>query len=49
MTDKGRALSKSKGSGFVAGVWLENDGDGVDQIEARAQMARTATSCSDTR
>ncbi|WP_170344144.1 ComEC/Rec2 family competence protein [Ruegeria atlantica] len=34
MTDKGRALSKSKGSGFVAGVWLENDGDGADQIEA---------------
>ncbi|WP_298848005.1 ComEC/Rec2 family competence protein [uncultured Ruegeria sp.] len=34
MTEQGRALSKSKGSGFVAGVWLENDGDGVDQIEA---------------
>lgn len=31
MTDQGRALSKAKGSGFVASVWLENDGDGVDQ------------------
>lgn len=27
MTEQGRALNKSKGSGFVAGVWLENDGD----------------------
>ncbi|SLN10097.1 ComEC/Rec2 family competence protein [Ruegeria meonggei] len=34
MTDKGRALSKKKGSGFIATVWLENDGDGVDQIKA---------------
>ena len=24
---EGRALSKEKGAGFVAGVWLENDGD----------------------
>ncbi len=31
MTDDGRALSKQRGSGFVASVWLENDGDGVDQ------------------
>ncbi len=31
MTEHGRALSKSKGSGFVASVWLENDGDGVGQ------------------
>ncbi len=31
MTDEGRALSKQRGSGFVASVWLENDGDGVDQ------------------
>ncbi|MEN8895000.1 MAG: hypothetical protein ABF248_02785, partial [Yoonia sp.] len=22
----GRALSKGKGSGFVAGIWMENDG-----------------------
>ncbi len=34
MTDQGRALSKDKGSGFVATVWLENDGDGVDQAQA---------------
>ncbi len=34
MTDEGRALSKSKGSGFVASVWLENDGDGNDQAFA---------------
>ncbi|WP_171099356.1 ComEC/Rec2 family competence protein [Ruegeria sp. HKCCD7255] len=31
MTDEGRALSKAKGSGFIATVWLENDGDGADQ------------------
>jgi competence protein ComEC len=31
LTDKGRALSKEKGSGFIATVWLENDGDGVNQ------------------
>ncbi|WP_424833555.1 ComEC/Rec2 family competence protein [Ruegeria sp.] len=34
MTDGGRALSKAKGSGFVASVWLENDGDGADQPHA---------------
>ena len=34
MTENGRALSKSKGSGFVASVWLENDGDGVEQAAA---------------
>lgn len=34
MTEQGRALSKQKGSGFVATVWLENDGDGVDQTQA---------------
>ncbi|MEM7088208.1 MAG: ComEC/Rec2 family competence protein [Pseudomonadota bacterium] len=34
MTEQGRALSKDKGSGFVAGVWLENDGDGADQPAA---------------
>ncbi len=31
MTDEGRALSRSRGSGFIAGVWLENDGDRADQ------------------
>ncbi|MFY2825024.1 ComEC/Rec2 family competence protein [Ruegeria sp. MALMAid1280] len=34
MTENGRALSKEKGSGFIATVWLENDGDGVDQVKA---------------
>ncbi len=34
MTGQGRALSKAKGSGFVASVWLENDGDGTDQAQA---------------
>ncbi|MCL6282187.1 ComEC family competence protein [Ruegeria sp. 2012CJ41-6] len=34
MTDTGRALSRAKGSGFVAKVWLENDGDGKDQATA---------------
>lgn len=34
MTDAGRALSRDKGSGFVAGIWLENDGDGAGQPDA---------------
>lgn len=34
LTKQGRALSKPKGSGFVAKVWLENDGDGVQQDTA---------------
>ncbi len=34
LTEQGRALSKPKGSGFVARVWLENDGDGVRQDTA---------------
>ncbi|WP_170774230.1 ComEC/Rec2 family competence protein [Ruegeria lacuscaerulensis] len=37
MTDQGRALSKEKGSGFIATVWLENDGDGVGQPNAAAR------------
>lgn len=32
----GRALSRAKGSGFVAQVWLENDGQGLTQLEAAA-------------
>lgn len=36
MTDRGRALSRSKGSGFIAEVWLENDGQGLDQLAAAA-------------
>lgn len=38
MTDHGRALSKPRGAGFVAGVWLENDGDGATQEAAAARL-----------
>lgn len=37
MTGTGRALSKPRGAGFVAGIWLENDGDSVDQAQAAAR------------
>ena len=37
MTDKGRALSRPRGAGFVAGIWLENDGDAADQTLAHAR------------
>lgn len=37
MTAGGRALSKPRGAGFVAGIWLENDGDGSDQAQAAAR------------
>ena len=37
MTPQGRALSKPRGAGFVAGIWLENDGDSVPQAEAAAR------------
>ena len=33
----GRALSKARGSGFVAGIWLENDGAPVAQDVAAAR------------
>lgn len=36
-TAEGLALSRGKGAGFVAGIWLENDGDGVAQPEAAAR------------
>ncbi|MCL3883447.1 ComEC/Rec2 family competence protein [Marivita sp. GX14005] len=36
MTPEGRALSRAKGSGFIARVWLENDGHGLDQARAAA-------------
>lgn len=40
--DDERALSRPKGSGFVAGIWLENDGGPVPQevAAARAGFAR---------
>ena len=34
MGTEGRALSKARGDGFVAKVWLENDGDPAPQEEA---------------
>ncbi|MBU2888517.1 ComEC/Rec2 family competence protein [Celeribacter halophilus] len=34
---EGRALSKPKGAGFAARVWLENDGDRPDQARAAAR------------
>ncbi|WGW03147.1 ComEC/Rec2 family competence protein [Tropicibacter oceani] len=34
MTDQGRALSRAKGSGFIADTWLENDGFGGTQASA---------------
>ena len=37
MTPQGRALSKPRGAGFIARVWLENDGDGVEQMQAAAR------------
>lgn len=42
MTEKGRALSRSKGQGFVARNWLENDGDPADQDTAARRLARVA-------
>ncbi|WP_299983162.1 ComEC/Rec2 family competence protein [uncultured Ruegeria sp.] len=42
MTDQGRALSKNKGSGFVASVWLENDGDGADQQKAAQRWPKAS-------
>ena len=37
MTEEGRVLSKPQGDGFVAGVWLENDGTITSQQEAAAR------------
>tara|TARA_R110002073_G_scaffold1471_27_gene10330 strand:- start:2044 stop:4101 length:2058 start_codon:yes stop_codon:yes gene_type:complete len=37
MTAQGRALSKPRGAGFVARVWLENDGDPAAQTDAAAR------------
>lgn len=41
MTDKGRALSKAKGAGFVARNWLENDGEMTDQLTAAERWPDT--------
>ena len=37
MEAEGRALSRPKGQGFTAGIWLENDGDAATQPEAAAR------------
>lgn len=37
MTESGRVLSKPRGQGFVAGNWLENDGDPADQATAASR------------
>ncbi len=42
MTEQGRAMSKAKGDGFSAEVWLENDGDPVLQAEASQRMTSEA-------
>ena len=34
LSDEGRALSKEKGQGFVADVWMENDGIKLDRRDA---------------
>ena len=34
LSDQGRALSKEKGKGFVADVWMENDGIKLDRRDA---------------
>ena len=39
-TADGRAVSKAKGAGFVARVWLENDGIGGGQARAAARWGR---------
>lgn len=37
LSSQGRALSRPRGDGFVAGIWLENDGDRANQAEAAAR------------
>ncbi|KJZ19969.1 ComEC/Rec2 family competence protein [Loktanella sp. S4079] len=41
MTPNGRALSKPTGSGFIAGIWLENDGDLISQEDAASRAGYT--------
>lgn len=40
MTPEGRALSRDRAQGFVAGVWLENDGDAARQEEAAQRWSQ---------
>ena len=44
MTEEGRALSRERGNGFVADIWLENDGDDATQAEAAARPGWRAES-----
>ena len=37
MTPQGRALSRDRGDGFAAGIWLENDGDPAPREDAAAR------------
>ncbi len=46
LSPSGRALNKDKGSGFVAGVWLENDGDVSVQQAAAARWQGDSQSTS---
>ncbi|MCF6429529.1 ComEC/Rec2 family competence protein [Leisingera sp. MMG026] len=39
MSPHGRALSRAKGQGFTAKIWLENDGDPAGQIAAAARWS----------
>lgn len=41
MTEDGRALSRPRGSGFIATNWLENDGDGAEQEPAHDRWIST--------
>lgn len=43
LTPEGRVLSRPRGEGFSARVWLENDGDGADQESAFARAGLTQT------
>lgn len=42
MNSEGRALSRPRGDGFAARVWLENDGDGVVQLVAFERSGQDA-------
>ena len=42
MTEEGRALSKPRGAGFVADIWLENDGDAEEQEAAHERWGDVA-------
>ncbi|MEM7614569.1 MAG: ComEC family competence protein, partial [Pseudomonadota bacterium] len=39
--EAGRILNKARGAAFAARVWLENDGDPVDQATAQSRAALT--------